>query len=122
MSTATGSDGKGADVAEYVIACNVTRRHMSKGSRAMVVALMLVKDGRRDNGRWKYGQASQKLTELKSGSSFGVQVSWAGTVLDFKPDLAAEVVNGIGAGGDAASADAYCGTGFGDGLSFPLLG
>jgi hypothetical protein len=50
---------EGSDVAEYVIACNVTRRNMSTGARAMATALVLEADGRRENGRWKRGSVIQ---------------------------------------------------------------
>ena len=46
---------EGDDIAEYVIACNVTRRNMSTGARAMSTALVLAADGRRENGRWSRG-------------------------------------------------------------------
>ena len=46
---------EGDDLAEYVIDCNVTRRNMSTGARAMATALVLAEDGRRGDGRWKRG-------------------------------------------------------------------
>lgn len=45
----------GDDLAEYVIDCNVTRRNMSTGARAMSTALVLAADGRREGGQWKRG-------------------------------------------------------------------
>lgn len=79
----------GADIAEYVVACNVTRRNMKVGARAMSTALVYLADGRREDGRWQL----KDLTE-PGNRSFMVQVSWAGTVLDYKPDLADAVVSG----------------------------
>lgn len=82
----------GDDVAEYVIACNVTRRNMSTGARAMSTALVLEADGRRENGRW----IGWSRTSQDSGKSAGERESLrcAGIVLDFKPDLAAAVTAG----------------------------
>ena len=80
----------GDDVAEYVIACNVTRRNMSTGARAMSTALVLAADGRRENGRWKYGH----LDSNDLGNSMAEYVRRAGIVLDFKPDLAPAVIAG----------------------------
>lgn len=45
----------GDDLAEYVIDCNTTRRHLTTGQRAMASALVLADDGRREGGRWKRG-------------------------------------------------------------------
>jgi len=84
---------EGSDVAEFVIACNVTRRNMSTGARAMATALVLEADGRRKDGKWAYGTA--KLYEpVKSESGWSVRLAECGVVLDFKPDLAPQVVAG----------------------------
>lgn len=82
----------GEDLAEYVIDCNTTRRHMSTGARAMATALVLAEDGRRENGRWAYG-ALAELSE-SGQSDFRKRVNESGVVLDFKPDLADAVVAG----------------------------
>lgn len=80
----------GDDLAEYVIDCNVTRRNMMVGARAMSMALVLEADGRRVDGRWDYGKVRESFA---TKNSTGVAISKAGTVLDFKPDLAESVVN-----------------------------
>ncbi len=79
----------GADIAGYVIACNVTRRNMSTGARAMATALVLLADGCRENGRWDLGEQINSV----NSDSFRVQLSWAGTVLDFKSDLAEAIIS-----------------------------
>lgn len=84
---------EGSDLAEYVIDSNVTRRNMSTGARAMSTALVLAADGRREGGRWKRGS-------LTIGDSSDSDSAWlralrdAGVVLDYKPDLASDVVAG----------------------------
>ena len=83
----------GDDLAEYVIDCNVTRRNMSTGARAMSTALVLAADGRREGGRWQRGSVA--ITESgNSDSQWRQRLSEAGVVLDFKPDLADAVVAG----------------------------
>lgn len=86
----------GDDIAEYVLDCNVTRRNMTAGARAMATAMVLAEDGKRDNGRWRYGSASEKFQIGKS------RLAEAGLILDFKPDLAERV-----AFGDLAFSDAF---------------
>lgn len=87
---------EGSDIAEFVIACNVTRRNMSTGARAMATALVLEADGQRENGRWKYrAQADDsKLSDIRQSSTWREAIAHAGVVLDFKPDLAPAVVAG----------------------------
>lgn len=82
---------EGDDLAEYVIDCNVTRRNMSTGARAMATALVLDADGRRENGRFAYGSLrdSEDLPD-----SMQRLVRQAGTVLDWMPDLAPQVAAG----------------------------
>ena len=83
----------GDDLAEYVIDCNVTRRNMSTGARAMSTALVLAADGRRDGGRWKRGSVA--ITESgNSDNQWRQRLTEAGVVLDFRPDLAPAVVAG----------------------------
>lgn len=83
----------GDDLAEYVIDCNVTRRNMSTGARAMSTALVLVADGRRENGRWRRGSV-QVGNDDSVNSTWGQRLKECGAVLDFKPDLAEQVING----------------------------
>ena len=84
---------EGDDIAEYVIASNVTRRNMSTGARAMSTALVLEADGRRENGRWRRGSVDVGNTE--SRNTWQDALRQCGIVLDFKPDVAAEVVSGV---------------------------
>lgn len=81
---------EGADLAEYVLDANITRRNMTTGQRAMATALVLEADGRRTNGRW-HG-VRENLNNLNS--SMQTQISWAGTVLDYAPALAGRVLDG----------------------------
>ena len=83
----------GTNIAEYVIACNSARRHMSTGARAMATALVLEADGRRGNGRWKRGSIILD-SQNNETSNWNYVLAQAGIVLDFKPDLAEQVVNG----------------------------
>jgi hypothetical protein len=83
----------GTDLAEYVIDANITRRNMSTGARAMATALVLLADGRREGGRWKRGSVDILETQ-NSASNWRFVLALAGTVLDFRPDLADAVVNG----------------------------
>ena len=83
---------EGDDLAEYVIDCNSSRRHMSTGARAMATALVLVADGRRRDGRWVgWSRTSQSI-----GKSSGEQeaIRRAGLIIDFAPDLAERVRDG----------------------------
>lgn len=82
---------EGADLAEYVIDANITRRNMSTGARAMATALVLAADGRRSDGRWKRGSVIQ---DLELGRAWQVALVRAGVVLDFAPDLASQVASG----------------------------
>ncbi len=84
---------EGSDIAEFVIGCNVTRRNMTTGARAMATALVLEADGRRENGRWKRGSLGAGNQESLN-TDWGNKITQCGVVLDFKPDLAADVVSG----------------------------
>jgi hypothetical protein len=81
------------DLDRFVIAQNSTRRHMSTGAHAMATARVLHAAGRRENGRWKRGSVAI-YESVNSDGSWSVRLSEAGTVLDFKPDLASAVVAG----------------------------
>ena len=82
---------EGDDLAEYVIDCNSSRRHMSTGARAMATALVLSEDGRRGEGRWRRGTVNQ-ISDLSDG--YRVALNNAGIILDHSPDLAEQVING----------------------------
>lgn len=82
----------GSDIAEFVIDANTTRRHMTTGQRAMASALVLAEDGRRGNGRWKRG--SVDIGESPNISTWQDALKRSGVVLDFRPELAGQVVAG----------------------------
>jgi len=82
---------EGDDLAQYVIDCNVTRRNMTTGERAMATALVLAEDGQRGDGRWKRGSIG---TGSDSDTAFSKAVQWAGTILDWTPDVAETVIVG----------------------------
>lgn len=85
----------GDDLAEYVIDCNSTRRHMATGARAMATALVLAEDGRREGGRWRRGSVGAIQESLNSGEGqWRNSLTQAGAVLDHAPDLAQQVVAG----------------------------
>lgn len=85
---------EGADIAEFVIGCNVTRRNMTTGARAMATALVLEADGRRKDGRWRRGSVLGEDAITESRNNWKDLLRQAGVVLDYKPDLAADVVSG----------------------------
>ena len=85
---------EGSDIAEFVIGCNVTRRNMSTGARAMATALVLEADGRRKDGRWRRGSVVNPDIGINDGKTWQNLLNQAGVILDFKPDLAADVVAG----------------------------
>ncbi|VEI13250.1 ParB N-terminal domain-containing protein [Trueperella bialowiezensis] len=82
----------GEDLAEYVIDCNTSRRHMSTGARAMATALVLAEDGRRRNGRWTRG--SIDITGSGNSSQWRQRLTEAGVVLDYTPHLANNIITG----------------------------
>lgn len=82
----------GDDLAEYVIDCNTSRRHMSTGARAMATALVLAEDGRREGGRWK--RDSTDAISNSVNSAFRARLSEAGAVLDWAAELAPLVLSG----------------------------
>lgn len=83
---------EGTDLAEYVIDCNVTRRNMSTGARAMATALVLAADDRRKDGRWRRGTVD--IGESSNISTWRSNLNWAGVVLDWAPDVADQVAAG----------------------------
>ena len=84
---------EGDDLAEYVIDCNVTRRNMSTGARAMATALVLAADGRREDGKWRRGSVlGADVTE--SRNNWKDAVRQAGVVLDWAPEVADQVADG----------------------------
>lgn len=84
---------EGGDLAEYVIDCNSSRRHMTTGARAMATAMVLADDGRREDGRWKRGSVlGGDITE--SRNTWKDALRTAGLILDHAPDLAEQVISG----------------------------
>ena len=71
----------------FIVEVNADRRHWSTGQRAMAVAIGLVENGQRANGRFKRGTVPGD----KRGSShtgWRKAMEQAGVVLDHAPDLA----------------------------------
>ena len=83
---------EGDDLAEYVIDCNSSRRHMSTGARAMATALVLQAAQRRKNGRWVRG--SVDILRSQNIASWRDAVMRAGIILDHSPEIADRVTNG----------------------------
>lgn len=75
---------EGDDLAEYVIDCNTSRRHMSTGARAMATALVLLDAKGRENGRWvrSRGPKVGDISEFRNNSTWREAVSQAGLILD----------------------------------------
>lgn len=81
---------EGDDLAEYVIDCNTSRRHMSTGARAMATALILESEGKLRDGKWAYG-----LPILQNAkSTFRSALSRSAKILAFCHDLANKVASG----------------------------
>lgn len=88
---------EGSDIAEFVIGCNVTRRNMSTGARAMATALIYLADGRRiekDGGGFQWRPGTVEIHTSVNLRSWQQRINECGIVLDYKPELADQVVNG----------------------------
>ena len=88
---------EGDDLAEYVIDCNTTRRHMSTGARAMASALIMQDEGARKYndegiGYWERGKVIAPGSNNEN--AWRIAMQRAGVVLDYKPDIANQVVHG----------------------------
>ncbi|MBA2760228.1 MAG: hypothetical protein H0X61_06765 [Acidimicrobiia bacterium] len=83
------------DPVAFVAACNVNRRHMMTGVRAMAVAVMLADaDPKcREGGRWARGSVPEATDTSESGS-WPKRIAEAGVVIDHAPDLAPLVIAG----------------------------
>jgi hypothetical protein len=84
----------GEDPTAYVMSANIHRRHMTKGQRAMAVAMMYPKgrQGQRTDIRNADGSTSGKIPEVAE-----VDPSYIGrarTVLKFTPEVAPQVLSG----------------------------
>lgn len=79
----------------FVMSKNIERRHVSTGSRAATVALMLKDQGKRKLGRWERGSvpADNGDTCKSTSSNWALHMARAGMVLDWAPDLLEGVIN-----------------------------
>ncbi|GAA2180964.1 hypothetical protein GCM10009785_13930 [Brooklawnia cerclae] len=87
----------GDDLAEYVIDCNVTRRNMSTGARAMATALVLDADGRRKDGKWDGAKGRGIIrgsSSTNSESSWVKAITQCGVVIDWASDVVEQVASG----------------------------
>lgn len=87
------------DPAEYVRAKNNQRRHLSLGQRAMADAVVLQKDGRRVEGRWTRGsvvnpEIANPEFGISESKTWQNEMSRAGIILDYTPELADDVIQG----------------------------
>ena len=80
----TSRDLNGEDPAAFVISANIHRRHLTKGQRAMAVAMIYPKA--------HPGKKTSSVSEEAKVSA--VYLSQARTVLEYTPDLPANVVLG----------------------------
>lgn len=80
----------GDDILEYVLDANAGRRHESAGVRALIVARSLISAGRREGGKFAYGEVRNGKSFTKS---FQVQVSNAASIIDYAPELADQVIS-----------------------------
>jgi len=84
-----------ANPAGLIVAANVRHRHLSLGQRAMATAMELVESGKRQNGRFKRGSVPEAPDNGGSSISGWIKsVTNAGVVLDYRADLADEVLLG----------------------------
>ena len=80
----------GDDPTAYVLSANIHRRHMTKGQRAMAVAMIYPE--RQKGGR---GKTSQAKTSAKIGGFSMDLIDKGRAVLCYAPDLAANVLSGV---------------------------
>ena len=83
---------EGSDVLEFIQDANSSRRHVSTGARAMIIAQMMVSEGLRKDGKWAYGRLNSDLGQ--NSKNMQSYLTRAGVVLDWLPELAAQVVTG----------------------------
>lgn len=78
-----------------ILGANVQTRDLSLGQRAMATAVELVETGKRANGRFKRGSVPETADNGSSSVSAWLKaVQLAGVVLDWRPDLANDVLLG----------------------------
>jgi hypothetical protein len=78
----------GADPVAYILSSNINRRHMTKGQRAMAVA-MIYPEGKPGERTDLHSATSSKIEEVGAG-----YISMARTVLKWAPELASQVLAG----------------------------
>ena len=71
------------DVGQYILSCNQNRRHMTKGQRAMAVAMM-----------FPDSEQGKKTTSLKINEVSGGYIRQARAVISSAPELVESVLNG----------------------------
>lgn len=85
-----------ADPINVIIGGNVRHRHMSQGQQAVAVAIGLDEQGLRENGRWKRGSVPDAPDSNESVSTgWHQRVKEAGVILDWRPELADQVLSGL---------------------------
>lgn len=78
-----------------IMSLNLGSRDYTTGQKAMMTAIGLVEQGLRENGRWKRGSVPEAPDNGNSSViAWGKAVQHAGVILDYRPDLANEVISG----------------------------
>lgn len=77
-----------------IIAGNVRHRHLTLSQQAMATAIGMEAQGLRVNGRWKYGSVPEAPDEFREStkSRWRDMLHQCGIILDFRPDLADDVL------------------------------
>jgi len=82
------------DPISFIVEVNADRRHLTTGQRAMAVAIGLVEEGKRKNGRFASGSVPRASSRATSRGNWAQHVSRAGIVLDHAYHLADAVLAG----------------------------
>lgn len=82
------------DAIAFIVEVNSERRHLTTGQRAMAVAIGLVANGARKNGKFKRGSVPDNTGTSVGGNRWTDAVRQAGIVMDHAPDLADAVLAG----------------------------
>lgn len=81
-------EGTDDEALAYVESANGARRHQSKGSLAASWAIGRLAAGKRENGRWKYGEAADSNVRKNLNDKDRAQL---GVIADHAPDLLVKV-------------------------------